>query len=77
MCMQVKECQLEPDMEQGLDQNWERSMTRLYIVIFVQLYVEYIMQNVGLNESQAGIKISGRKTNNLRCVDDTTLMTER
>ena len=75
--MQVKECQLEPDMEQGLDQNWERSMTRLYIVIFVQLYVEYIMQNVGLNESQAGIKISGRKTNNLRCVDDTTLMTER
>ena len=72
--MQVKECQLEPDMEQGLDQNWERSMTRLYIVIFVQLYVEYIMQNVGLNESQAGIKISGRKTNNLRCVDDTTLM---
>ena len=41
------------------------------------LYAEYIMQNVGLNESQAGIKISGRKTNNLRCVDDTTLMTER
>ena len=40
------------------------------------LYVEYIIQNVGLNESQAGIKISGRKTNTLRCVDDTTLMTE-
>ena len=34
------------------------------------------MQNVGLNESQAGIKIYRRKTNNLRCVDDITLMTE-
>ena len=41
------------------------------------LYVEYIMQNAGLDESQAGIKISGRNVNNLRYADDTTLMAER
>ena len=34
------------------------------------------MQNAGLNESQAGIKIAGRNINNLRYADDTTLMTE-
>ena len=37
---------------------------------------EYIMRNGGLEEVQAGIKISGRNTNNLRYVDDTTLMAE-
>ena len=39
-------------------------------------YSEYIMQNARLEEAQAGIKISGRNTNNLRCTDDTTLMAE-
>ena len=34
------------------------------------------MQNAGLDESQAGIKIAGRNINNLRCADDTTLMAE-
>ena len=34
------------------------------------------MQNVGLNEAQAGIKIMGRNISNLRYADDTTLMTE-
>ena len=34
------------------------------------------MQNLGLDEAQAGIKISGRNINNLRYVDDTTLMAE-
>ena len=34
------------------------------------------MRNVGLDESQAGIKIGGRNINNLRYVDDTTLMAE-
>ena len=34
------------------------------------------MQNAGLDESQAGIKISGRYINNLRYADDTTLMAE-
>ena len=40
------------------------------------LYVEYIMRNVGLEEAQAGIKIAGRNINNLRYADDTTLMAE-
>ena len=40
------------------------------------LYTEYIMQNARLNESQDGIKIAGKNINNLRYVDDTTLMTE-
>ena len=39
-------------------------------------YAEYIMRNAGLDEAQAGIKISGRNINNLRYTDDTTLMTE-
>ena len=34
------------------------------------------MRNVGLEETQAGIKIAGRNINNLRYVDDTTLMAE-
>ena len=37
---------------------------------------EYIMRNAGLEEAQAGIKIAGRKINNLRYADDTTLMAE-
>ena len=35
------------------------------------------MRNAGLHEAQAGIKIAGRNTNNLRHADDTTLMAER
>ena len=34
------------------------------------------MRNTGLEEAQAGIKIAGRNINNLRCVDDTSLMAE-
>ena len=40
------------------------------------LYAAYIMQKARLAESQAGIKIVGRNTNNLRCADETTLMAE-
>jgi len=39
-------------------------------------YAEYIMRNAGLDEAQAGIKIAGRNSNNLRYADDTTLMAE-
>ena len=39
-------------------------------------YAEYIMRNARLEEAQAGIKIAGRNTNNLRYADDTTLMAE-
>ena len=40
------------------------------------LYAEYIMRNAGLEEAQAGIKITRRNINNLRYADDTTLMAE-
>ena len=38
--------------------------------------IEYFIQNAGLDEAQAGIKIAGRNINNLRYVGDTTLMAE-
>ena len=41
-----------------------------------KLYAEYIMQNAGLDEAEAGIEISRRNINNLRYADDTTLMSE-
>ena len=40
------------------------------------LYAEYIMQNAGLDEAQAGIKFARRNINSLRYADDTTLMAE-
>ena len=40
------------------------------------LYAEYIMQNVGVDEAEAGIKIARRNINNLTYADDTTLMVE-
>ena len=40
------------------------------------LHAEYIMQNAGLDEPQAGIKTAGRNTNILRYTSDTTLMAE-
>ena len=40
------------------------------------LYAEYIIWNVRLDEAQAGIKIARRNINNLRYADDTTLMAE-
>ena len=40
------------------------------------LYAEYIMQNIRLDESEGGIKTAGRNINNLRYADDTTLVAE-
>ena len=40
------------------------------------LYAEYIMRNAGLDEAQTGIKITGRNINNLKYIDNTTLMAE-
>ena len=42
----------------------------------LNLYVENIMRNAGLDEAQAGIKIAQRNINNLRYTDDTTLLAE-
>ena len=41
-----------------------------------KLYTEYIMRHARQDESQTGIKISGRNINNLRYADDNTLMAE-
>ena len=42
----------------------------------ISLDTKYIMENAGLDEAQAGIKIAGRNISNLRYADDTTLMAE-
>ena len=52
----------------GVHEGW------LLSTYLFNLYAEYIMQNVGLDEAQAGIKITGRNIHNLRYADDTTLM---
>ena len=70
--MQVKRQQLEPDMNNGLIQNWGRSTTRLSPCLF-NINAEYIMPNARLDESQAGIKTAGRNINNLRYADDLIL----
>ena len=52
-------------------------MSRLYIVTCLfNLYAEYIMRNAGLEEAQAGIRISRRNINNLRYAGYTTLIAE-
>ena len=49
----------------------------MYIVpCLFKLYLAYIMQNVGMDEAQAEIKIAGRNINNLRYANETTLMAE-
>ena len=75
--MQVKKQQLELYMEQqtlqirkGVHQGCILSPC------FFNLYAEYILRNAGLDKAQAGIKIAWRNINNLRYVDDTTLMAE-
>ena len=45
-------------------------------VLLFNLYAEYIIRNAGLDDSQAGIKISGRNINNLRYADDSTPVAE-
>ena len=52
-------------------------MSRLHIVtLLISLYAEYFMRNAGLDEEQTGIKIARRNINNLKYIDDTTLMAE-
>ena len=76
--MQAKKQQLELDLEKRSGLNWERSMSRhILSPCLFNLYAEYIIQNAGLDEVQAGIKITGRNINNLRYADNTTLMAER
>ena len=71
-----QEATLRRNME-WLVQNWERSMTRLYIItLFILLIYRIHHAKYGLDESQAGIKIAGRNTNNHRYANNITLMAE-
>ena len=74
--MQVRKQQLELDMEQQTGSKLRKEyVTCIWSPCLFNLYSEYIMQNAGLDEAQAGIKIAGRNINNLRHGDNTTLMT--
>ena len=76
--LQVRKQQLELDMEQ---QNWFQIGTgvrqgSILSPCLFNLYAEYDLRNSGLDDSQDRIKIPGRNINNLRYVDDTTLMAD-
>ena len=73
--MQVRKQHLELDLEKQAIGKGVRQGCVLSPCLF-NLYAEYIMRNAGLEEAQAGIKISRRNINNLRYADDTTLMAE-
>ena len=75
--MQVKKQQLEPNMEQWTGSKLGKEyINAVYCHPAYLTYAENIMWNAGLDESQAGLRIAGRNNNNLRYVDDTTLMAE-
>ena len=76
--MQVKKQQLETDMEKWT--GWKLGKEHVMAIYCHPAYLIYmqntVMQNAGLDEDQAGIKIAKRNINILRYTDDTTLMTE-
>ena len=76
--MQDKKQQLELDMEQGTDS--ELGKEHVKAVYCHPAYLTYMQstswRNAGMDDSQAGIKTTGRNVNNLRHADDTTLMAE-
>ena len=76
--MQVKKQQLEPDKEQDWFQIG-KAVCQFCILspCLFTLYTEYIMRNARIDEAQAGIKIAGRNSNNLRYANKTSLMAER
>ena len=75
-CMQDKKQHLESDMEQWTGSKLGKKYKTILSPCLFNLYAEYIMQNAGLDESQAGIKIAGRYINNFRYSDDTILIAE-
>ena len=76
--MQVRKQQLELDMEQHYLFQIGKGVHQGCILspCLFNFYADDIMRNAGLEETQAGIKISRRNINNLRYADDTTLMAE-
>ena len=73
--MQVKKQQLELDMEQQTGSKSGKGLCLGCILspCLFNLYTEYLMQHLGLDEAKTGIKIARRNINNLRYADDTTL----
>ena len=63
-------------MEQRTGSKLGKEYVKAVYGLLAYLYAEYIMQNTGLDEAQAGIKIARRNINNLRYADDTTIMAE-
>ena len=65
-------------LENSMDREtwWAMLQGSILSPYLFNLYAEYIMWNVGLDEVQAGIKTAGRNINNFRYADDTTLMAE-
>ena len=61
-------------MEQWTGSKLGKEYVKAVYCHLVYLYAEYIVQNAGLDETQAGIKIAGRNINKHRYKDDTTLM---
>ena len=63
-------------MEQQTGSKLEKECVKACILspCLFNLYAEYIMRNAGLDEAQAGIKLSGRNICNLRYTDYTTVM---
>ena len=76
--MQVKKQQVkkELDIEEWTGSKLGEEYISVVYCYLLYLCAEYIMRNAGLDESQAGIKISRRNISNLRYADDTTLKAE-
>ena len=76
--MQVRKQQLELDVEQQTGSKQEKEYVKAVYChpAYLTFMQSYIMRNAGLEETQPGIKITGRNINNLRYADDTTLMEE-
>ena len=73
--MQVRKQQLQLDMEQQTGSKSGKEYVKAvycHPAYLTSMQNKYIMQNVRLDETQAGIKIAGRNINNLRYIDDTT-----
>ena len=77
ICMQDKKQQLESNIEQWTGSKLGKKYNKtIFSPCLFNFYAEYLMQNAGLDESQAGIKIAGRYINNFRYSDDTILIAE-
>ena len=75
--MQVKKQQLEPDLEkQTASKLGKEYIKAVYCHPVYLTYAENIMWNARPDKAHAGIKISGRNTNNHRYAEETTLMSE-